>query len=50
MKKKAVLYTTTPMHCKDRQVLHDLFSIINHGNGKEMTLMAEATKFNIKNL
>ena len=23
--KKTVLYTTTPMHCKARQVLHDLF-------------------------
>ena len=31
MKTKAVLLTTTSMHCKDRQVLRDLFSI-NKGN------------------
>ena len=50
MKKK--LYCIQQLRCtaKIDKVLHDLFSIINHGNGKEMTLMAEATKFNIKNL
>ena len=30
--KKAAVHTTTPMHCKARQVLRDLFSI-NQGNG-----------------
>ena len=50
MEKKAVLHTTIPMYCKDRQVLRDLFSIINHGNGKEIILVAGATKFNLKNL
>ena len=50
MKKSCTAYNNSPMHCKDRQVLRDLFSIINHGNGKEMILMAGATEFNLKNL
>ena len=37
--KKAALHTTTPMHCKARHVLHDLFSI-NQGNGAEVTFVA----------
>ena len=37
--KKAALHSTTPMHCKAGQVLHDLFSI-NQGNGLEMTFVA----------
>ena len=47
--KKALLHTTTPMHCKARQVLRDLFSI-NQGNGPEMTFVARATKVILKNL
>ena len=37
--KKAALHTTTPVHGKARQVLHDLFSI-NQGNGSEVTFFA----------
>ena len=37
--KKAVLHTTTLMHCKARQ-----------GYGSEMTFVAGATKVNLKNL
>ena len=37
--KKAALYTTTPMHCKARQDLRDLFSI-NQGNGSVETFAA----------
>ena len=47
--KKAVMHTTTLMHCKARQVLRDLFST-NQGNGSEMTFVAGATKVHIKNL
>ena len=47
--KKAVLLTTTMMHCKARQVLRDLFST-NQGNGSEMRFVAGATKINFKNL
>ena len=47
--KKAVLHTTTLMHCKARQVLRDLFST-NQGNGSEMTLLAGATKVHVTNL
>ena len=36
--KKAVLHTTTLMHCKARQLLRDLFST-NQGNGSEMTFV-----------
>ena len=46
--KKAVLHTATPMHCKARHVLRDLFSI-NQGNSSEMTFVVEATKVNLKN-
>ena len=46
--KKAVLHKTTPMHCKARQVLRDLFST-NQGNDSEMTFVAGATKVNLKN-
>ena len=45
--KKAVLHTTTPMHCKARQVLRDLFSA-NQGNGSEMTFVAGATNVRFK--
>ena len=37
--KKAAVHTTTPMHCKARQVLRDLFSI-NQGNDLEVTFVA----------
>ena len=37
--KKAVLHTTTLMHCKSRQVLRDPFST-NQGNGSEITFVA----------
>ena len=47
--KKAALRTTTPIHCKARHVLHDLFSI-NQGNGAEVTFVAWATTVNLKNL
>ena len=47
--KKALLHTTTPMHCKARQVLRDLFSI-NQGNGSEMTFVAGANEVILKNL
>ena len=50
MKKSCTAYNNSPMHCNDRQVLRDLFSIINRGNDKEMILMAGATEFNLKNL
>ena len=46
--KKAVIHTTTLMHCKSRQVLRDLFST-DQGNGSEMTFTAEATKINLEN-
>ena len=47
--KKAVLHTTTLMHCKARKVLRDLFST-NQGNGPEMRFVARATKINLTNL
>ena len=47
--KEAVLHTATPMHCKARQILRDLFSI-NQGNGSEMLIVVEATQVNLKNL
>ena len=50
MRESCNAYNNSPRHCKDRQVLRDLLSIINHGNGKEMILMAGATEFNLKNL
>ena len=37
--KRAALHSTTPMHCKARQVLHDLFSI-NQENGSEVAFAA----------
>ena len=40
---------TTLMHCKARQVFHNLFST-NQGNSSDMTFMAGATKINLKNL
>ena len=46
--KKAVLHTTTLMHCKARTDLRDLFST-NQGNGSEMRFVAGATKINLKN-
>ena len=45
--KKAVLHTTTLMHCKARQVLHDLFGT-NQRNGSKMTFVAETNKVLIK--
>ena len=47
--KKSVPHTTTPLNCKARHVLLDLFSI-NQGNGSEMTFVAVTTKVNLKNL
>ena len=47
--KKAVLHTTTLMHCKVTKVLRDLFST-NQENGSEMRFVAGATKINLKNL
>ena len=47
--KKAVLRTTTLMHCKARQVLSDLLST-NQENGSEITFVAGATKVHVKNL
>ena len=47
--KKAVVHTTTLMHCKARQVSHDLFSS-DQWNGSDMVFVAWATKVNIKNL
>ena len=44
MKKSCTAYNNSPMHCKDWQVLRDLFSTINHVNDKEMILMAGATE------
>ena len=47
--KKAILHTTTLMHCKARQVLRNLFST-NQGNGSEMTFVPGTNKVHIKNL
>ena len=47
--KKVVLHTPIMMHCKPRQVLHDLFST-NQRNGSQMTFAAVGTKFNLKYL
>ena len=44
--KKTVLHTATLMHCRARQVLHDLFST----NQSKMTFVAGATKINFENL
>ena len=38
------MHTTTPMHCKARQVLRDLF---NKNQGSEMTFVSGATKVNL---
>ena len=46
---KAVLHTTSTMHCKARQVLRDLFST-DQGNSSDMTFVAGATKINLKTL
>ena len=46
---KAVLHTTTLMHCEARYVLPGLFST-NQGNGSETTFVAGATKITLKNL
>ena len=43
------MHATTPMHCKARQVLGDLFSI-NQKNGSDVTFNAGATKVNLKSL
>ena len=47
--KKAVLHTTTLIHCKTRQVLRDLFST-NQGNDSKMTFVAGTNKVHMKNL
>ena len=47
--KKTVLYTTTLMHCKARQVLRNLFRT-NQGKGSDMTFLLGATNINLKNL
>ena len=47
--KKAVLHTTTLIHCKARQASHDLFSS-NQGSGSYMTFVAWATKISPKSL
>ena len=47
--KKAVLHTTTLMHCKARQVLRNLFST-NQGNGSEMTFVPGTNKVHLKNM
>ena len=47
--KKAVMHTTTLMHCKARQVLRDLFGT-NQGNGSKMTFVAGTNKVHMKNL
>ena len=41
--KKPVLHTTTLMHCKARQVFHDLFST-KQGNVSDMIFVAGAQK------
>ena len=46
--KKNVLHTTTPMHCKARQVLREQFSI-NQENGSERHC-CRSYKVNLKNL
>ena len=47
--KKVVPHTTSPMHCKVRRVLRNLFDT-NKANGLDMTFVAGATKINLKNL
>ena len=44
--KKAVLFTTTLMHCKAKQILRNLFSI-NQGSGSEIQFVAGATEINL---
>ena len=44
---KAVLHTTSLLHCKARHVLCYLLST-NQGNGSEITFVAETTKINFK--
>ena len=46
--KKAILHTTTLMHCKVRKALCSLFNT-NQGNGSEMTFVAGATKIKSQN-
>ena len=47
--KKAILHTTTQMHCKPKQVLRDIFST-NQGNVSETDFVAGATKINLNDL
>ena len=47
--KKAVLHTTTLIHCRARKGLLDLLST-NQQNDAEMTFLAGATKSNLSNL
>ena len=44
--KKAVLFTTTLMHCKVKQILRDLFST-NQGSGSEIQFVAGVTEINL---
>ena len=46
---KAVLHTTTLMHCKARHVLRDLFST-NQRNDSEMTFATGILKSEFRNL
>ena len=46
--KKAVLHTTTPMHCKMSQVLRDLL-VLTKEMAHDVTFNARATKVNLKN-
>ena len=47
--RKAVLHTTTRMHCKTRHVLHDLFRT-NQGNDSKMTFVVGTNKVHMKNV
>ena len=49
MKKIYVLHTTTLMHLKVTQNLHNLFSTCQE-NGSKMTFLTGGTKINFKNL
>ena len=48
LRKKAVLHTTSLMHCKGRHVLWNLLST-NEGNGSEITFVAGTTKSTSEN-
>ena len=52
LRKKAVLHTTSLMHCKARHVLCDPLILIstNYENASEMTFVAGTTKINLKKM